>query len=66
VLVHGSADTHVQPEITDGYAERARAAGDDLTILRPDRVDHFDVIDPSSAVWAATLERVWETLAPCP
>jgi acetyl esterase/lipase len=65
VLVHGSADTHVQPSITDRYAERARAAGDVLTILRPDRVDHFDVIEPSSPVWAATLERVWETLDPC-
>jgi acetyl esterase/lipase len=65
VLVHGSADTHVPASITDGYAAAAAAAGDVLTILRPDRVDHFDVIDPSSAIWAATVEHVWETLAPC-
>jgi acetyl esterase/lipase len=65
VLVHGTADVDVEPSITDTYAALATAAGDVLTILRPDRVDHFDVIDPATPIWAATVDAVWETLAPC-
>jgi hypothetical protein len=29
--------------------------------MAPEGVDHFDVIDPASAVWEATLRRVWDT-----
>lgn len=58
VLVHGSADVDVDPSITDGYASRARAAGDPVTEVRLDGFDHFDVIDPGSAIWQAALDAV--------
>jgi acetyl esterase/lipase len=58
VLVHGSADEDVDPSITDRYAERARAAGDDVTELRLDGFNHFDVIDPKSPPWPAALDAV--------
>ncbi|MGH2886063.1 MAG: alpha/beta hydrolase family protein [Solirubrobacteraceae bacterium] len=58
ILVHGSADAHVDPSITDVYAERARAAGDSVTEVRLDGFDHFDVIDPKSAIWQAALDAV--------
>lgn len=58
VLAHGSADADVDPSITDAYAERARAAGDSVTEVRLDGFDHFDVIDPKSAIWQAALDAV--------
>ncbi len=58
ILVHGSADVDVDPSITDVYAERARAAGDSVTEVRLDGFDHFDVIDPKSAIWQAALDAV--------
>ena len=58
VLVHGSADVDVEPSISDGYASRARAAGDLVTDVRLDGFDHFDVIDPKSAIWRAALDAM--------
>jgi acetyl esterase/lipase len=58
VLVHGSADADVDPSITDSYAERARAAGDAVNEVRLDGFDHFDVVDPKSAIWQAALDAV--------
>jgi acetyl esterase/lipase len=58
VLVHGSADVDVDPSITDLYAERARASGDQISEVRLDGFDHFDVINPESAIWHAALDAV--------
>ncbi len=58
VMVHGSADVDVDPSITDGYAARARAAGDSVTDVRLDGFDHFDVIDPKSEIWQAALDAM--------
>ncbi len=58
VLVHGSADENVDPSITDLYAERARASGDQISEVRLDGFDHFDVINPASAIWHAALDAV--------
>ena len=58
VLVHGSADVDVDPSITDGYASRAKAAGDAVTEVRLDGFDHMDLIDPKSAIWHAALDAV--------
>jgi acetyl esterase/lipase len=58
VLVHGSADEDVDPSITDLYAERARASGDQIDEIRLDGFDHFDVINPESPIWQAALDAV--------
>jgi hypothetical protein len=58
ILVHGSADEDVDPSITDVYAERARACGDQIHEIRLDRFDHFDVINPASAIWQAAIDAV--------
>jgi hypothetical protein len=60
VLVHGSADEDVDPSITDLYAERARASGDQINQIRLSGFDHFDVIKPESAIWQAALDAVPE------
>jgi acetyl esterase/lipase len=56
-LVHGTADDRVPHEMSVGYAERARAAGDDRAecTLLPG-AGHFDVIDPLSAIWPVVAE----------
>jgi acetyl esterase/lipase len=58
LLVHGTSDDRVPFEHAVRYAERARAAGDDCTVLALDGVDHFDVIDPRSQAWVTIAEAV--------
>ena len=57
VLVHGTADDRVPLAHAAAYAERAARAGDDCRLLELD-ADHFQPIDPRSAVWPALLEVV--------
>jgi acetyl esterase/lipase len=58
LLVHGTADDRVPFEHAERYAKRARAAGDDCSMLALDGVDHFDVIDPRTDAWRAISEAV--------
>jgi acetyl esterase/lipase len=58
VLVHGGADEDVDPSITDVYAKRARASGDQINEIRLGGFDHFDVINPKSPIWQAALDAV--------
>jgi acetyl esterase/lipase len=52
-LVHGTADDSVPWEQSRDFAERASAAGDQVScVLLPD-VGHFELIDPLSAAWPA-------------
>ena len=52
-LVHGLSDKIVPIEQSDRYAVRAKALGDPVTEVRLPGVDHFMLIDPTSAAWAA-------------
>jgi acetyl esterase/lipase len=54
-LVHGMADDRVPWELSAGYAERGRAAGDDVACELLEECGHFEVIDPLSGVWDAVL-----------
>ena len=57
LLVHGRRDDTVPVEMSRAYAQRAREAGDDVELVETDE-GHFECLDPSSASWAAILERV--------
>jgi acetyl esterase/lipase len=59
-LVHGTADDRVPAELSIGYAERGRGAGDDVTCELLAGVGHFEVIDPLSGAWPAVLAAFWE------
>ncbi|MBX5448576.1 alpha/beta hydrolase family protein [Thermogemmatispora sp.] len=58
VLIHGTADDRVPVEVSRSYAERARLAGDQVTLIELPNVDHFALIEPSSAAWQTTRELV--------
>ena len=52
-----AAATTSCPYSWPGYADRARAAGDDLDLEVDERAGHFEHLDPRSGVWAAV--RTW-------
>jgi acetyl esterase/lipase len=57
LIVHGAADDVVSPAYSRSYAGAAAADGADVRYLEPSGADHFDVIDPYGAAWAAV--RTW-------
>jgi len=62
VLVHGTEDSNVPLEVSQSYAEAAKAAHDDVTLIEMPGIDHFDVINPRSAAWATTFEGLQKLL----
>jgi acetyl esterase/lipase len=48
---HGSRDDEVPAAMSRSFADRARAAGDQVDGRELAGCDHFDVIDPLSAAW---------------
>ena len=51
LLVHGLADTTVPASMSERYATRAAAAGDDASYVPLPGVGHMDMIDPAGAGW---------------
>jgi len=51
LLVHGARDELVPARLSQRYAEVARAAGDDVTLVLRERDGHFEHLDPRSAAW---------------
>ncbi len=60
LLVHGTADDSVPFELSEGYVEAARAAGDEATLLALPGTGHFEVIDPLSREWPEILAAIRE------
>lgn len=58
VLVHGTDDPYVPFELSTGYLDAAREAGDDVTLIELPGMAHFEVIDPASAAWPDVLGAV--------
>ena len=63
VLVHGSADDRVPLIVSQDYAQKARQAGDTVTLLELPGEDHFVVIDPASHAWERTCAEIDRLLA---
>lgn len=55
LLVHGDRDLMLPVSMSERYAERARAAGDEVTLAVIPGEDHMAAVDPASRCWAATL-----------
>jgi acetyl esterase/lipase len=58
VLIHGTHDESVPLQVSQVYANAARAVNDPVTCIVLDGVDHFDVIDPHSNAWAITIKEL--------
>lgn len=52
-LLHGALDDRVPAAMSRSFADRARAAGDEVAAQELPDCDHFDLIDPLSAAWPA-------------
>src|SRR6266480_1582559 len=48
VLIHGTNDDSVPLQVSQSYANAARALKDPVTYIELEGVDHFDLIDPHS------------------
>jgi acetyl esterase/lipase len=56
LLVHGAEDATVPVKRSRRYAEAARAAGDDVTLIEPVPGHHRVHLDPRSGAWHAAAE----------
>ncbi len=63
VLIHGTNDDSVPLQVSQSYAEAAKAVNDPVTYIELEGVDHFDVIDPNSKAWAITIEALQKLIA---
>jgi pimeloyl-ACP methyl ester carboxylesterase len=55
-LVHGTVDTVVPLAMSERYAARGRAAGDDITLAPVAGATHRDLISTRSAAWVPTRD----------
>jgi acetyl esterase/lipase len=62
LLVAPQSDVSVPRAVSASYAEKARAAGDEATLIEPPG-DHMAPIDPSSDAWDQTCARIPELVA---
>ncbi len=62
VLVHGTIDDRVPYEMSYVYTKAAQTAGDEVTLITLDGVDHFALIEPDSEAWAKTTEALKELM----
>jgi acetyl esterase/lipase len=60
-LVHGTRDDSVPYEIAKRYAGRKKKSGENVELLTLTGVDHFQIIDPQSAIWGK-IEAVFRSL----
>ncbi|RVX42780.1 prolyl oligopeptidase family protein [Nonomuraea polychroma] len=56
LVVHGTDDDRVPPELSRRYAEAAHKAGDPCQLLELEDVGHFEVIDPRTATWSTIVQ----------
>ncbi|CAN5289971.1 hypothetical protein BH09PSE2_BH09PSE2_13070 [soil metagenome] len=61
-VIHGAQDDTVPPAIGARFAEKARAAGDKVTVLTPPG-GHVEEIAPGSEAWEQTIAPLVVRLA---
>jgi acetyl esterase/lipase len=62
LLAHAVDDDVVPLSQTTRYAEAARAAGDDVSVLELEVGGHFGLIDPRTPAWAAVASALEEKI----
>jgi len=61
-LLHGTEDSTVPIEISNGYQKAASRAGDDARLVVLGGADHFAAVDPRSEHWATVEKTAREVL----
>jgi dipeptidyl aminopeptidase/acylaminoacyl peptidase len=59
VLIHGTEDDRVPLVVSQVYADKARAAGDKITLIELPGADHRVLIDPASEAWETTARNLF-------
>lgn len=62
VLIHGTEDDTVPCVMSELYAQAAKAAGDQVSLLKLQGADHFVVINPHTQAWSLTVESLRQLL----
>ncbi|MDP9050423.1 MAG: alpha/beta hydrolase [Acidobacteriota bacterium] len=62
ILIQGTDDDQIPPQLPARYAEKARRIGDTATVTIIPNSDHFDVVDPESKAWPTILAAVTKLL----
>lgn len=57
VVITTEVDGVVPPEVSASYVAKAKAAGDDVTLVTVPG-DHFSILDVTSEVWAAVIHAI--------
>ena len=58
ILIQGTADDQIPPELPTRWAEMSRRLGSTASLKILPGADHFDVVDPESAAWATVVREV--------
>lgn len=56
LLVHGEADPVIPASMSRRYVQRARSAGDRVTLILRSADGHNEHLDPASVAWAAVVQ----------
>jgi len=62
VLIHGTDDEIVPASFSESFVEKARALGDDASLVTLKGVGHFELIDPRSNAWKTVASRIQAAL----
>ena len=58
VLIQGTADDQIPPELPSRWNEMSRRMGDNATVSMIPSANHFDVVDPESGAWGTVRDSV--------
>jgi acetyl esterase/lipase len=62
ILIQGSEDDQIPPELPGRWAEMARRQGDLVEVMTIASANHFDVVDPESNAWATVQAAILRML----
>jgi acetyl esterase/lipase len=62
LIVHGAADGAVPVAMSREYVAAAREAGDDVQLIEPPGIGHFEPIDPGHEAWRVVVEWLEKVL----
>jgi pimeloyl-ACP methyl ester carboxylesterase len=62
VLVQGTDDDQIPPQLPGRWAENARRQGESVDVKIVPGADHFDVVDPESSAWQVSRDAMLSLL----